>query len=57
MQPLPSRLSRQSSKRWRHREGEEEAEAPPRVSSKEGRGRARDFIPSVGYSDYPVYDF
>ena len=35
--PPPSHLpvSRQWSKRWRHREGEEEAEAPPRASSRE----------------------
>ena len=35
--PPPSRLSGQWSKRWRHREGEEEqAEANPRARSREG---------------------
>ena len=54
--PPPSRLpvSRQWSKRWRHREGEgeEEAEAPPRVSSRDEGCRGGDVTPRGSSTEY-----
>ena len=52
--PPPSRLSvsRQWSKRWRHREGEEEAEAPPRASSRDEGGRGREVTPRGSSTEY-----
>ena len=52
--PPPSRLpvSPQWSKRWRHREGEEEAEVPPRPSSRDEGGREREVTPRGSSTEY-----